>query len=107
MEVNLYSFLLLVSLAHCGEKQLSLFPLKTKLLDEGWIDHGNVRARVDQTLSRRLSSIIADYPEWYNLKEISEDSATVEVGMCSRGAPWTLGKGVVMAGMSVISVLFV
>ena len=69
LEVNLYSFLLLVSLAPCREKQLSLFPLNTKLLDEEWIDHGNVRARVDQTVSSRSSSIIADNPQGDNLQE--------------------------------------
>ena len=69
LEVNLYSFLPPVPLAHCGEKQLSLFPLNTKLLDEGWIDHGNVRARFDQTVSSRLSSIIADNPRGDDLQE--------------------------------------
>ena len=63
LEVNLYSFILFVSLAHCGEKQLAHLPLNTKLQDKKWIDHCNVGARVDRAVSSRLSSTIADNPE--------------------------------------------
>ena len=68
LEANLHSFLLLVSSANCGEKQLSLLPLNTKLLDKGWIDHGNVRAKIDQAVSSRLSSTIKDNPEGNDLQ---------------------------------------
>ena len=74
-----------LSLAHCGEKQLSLFPLNTKLLDEGWIDHGKVRARVDQTVNSRLSSIIADNLEGYNLQENLRGFSYSWSRACARG----------------------
>ena len=44
------------------------FPLNSKLLDEGWIDHGNVRVRVDQAVSSRFFTI-TDNPERDNLQE--------------------------------------
>ena len=108
LEGDLYSFFLLVSLAHRVEKQLPLIPLNMKLLDEGWIDHGNGKARVDQTVSSHLSSIILSVILGGIIcRRISEDSATVAVAHVLEGVPWTLGKGVVMAVMSVISVIFV
>lgn len=86
LEGNLYSFFLLVSLARRGEKQLPLFLLNMKLLDEGWIDHGNVRARVAQTVSSRLSSIILSVILGGIIcRIISEGSATVAVAHVLEG----------------------
>lgn len=46
------------------------FPLNTKLLDEGWIDQGNVRVRVDQVVSKRFFTI-TDNPERDNVQKKS------------------------------------
>ena len=67
-EVNLYSILLFFSLAYCGKKELPQFAFNTKLIDEGWVNHGDVRARVDQAVSGCMSSIVADNLEGENLR---------------------------------------
>ena len=46
------------------------FPFNTKLLDEGWIDHGNVRVRFDQVVSKRFFTI-TDNPERDNVQKKS------------------------------------
>ena len=67
-EVNLYSILLFVSLAYCGKEELPQFALNTKLIDEGWVNHGDVRAGVDQAVSGCMSSIVGDNLEGHNLQ---------------------------------------
>ena len=46
----------------------SSFPLNTKLLDEGWIDQGIVRVRVDQVVSKHFFTI-TDNPERDNVQK--------------------------------------
>ena len=67
-EVNLYSILLFVSLAYCGKEELSHFALNTKLIDEGWVDHSDVGAGVDQAVSGCISSIVGDDLEGHDLQ---------------------------------------
>ena len=67
-EVNLYSILLFVSLTYCGKEELSHFALNTKLIDERWINHGDVGAGVDQAVSGCMSSIVSDDLEGHDLQ---------------------------------------
>ena len=85
-EVNLYSILLFVSLAYCGKEELPQFALNTKLIDEGWVNHGDVRTGVEQAVSGCMSSIVGDNLEGHNLQVNLGGFGHGCSGACARGS---------------------